>query len=235
MASPTLSLILPIYNQYDNLGENFDKIYASLKRDFGPGNFEIVFIDDGSKDKSWELEKQYAKKSGVVLLPPKKNGGRGSALKVAIPKCRGRVIGFIDTDLAVPMKYVKPAVEKVLEGNQMVIGSKYIKGAHYTRKPERLLISRVGNGLVSFVLGTGVTDHVSGFKFIEAGYIKKNVKQLKDNDLFFDVEMIVRARRNGATIYEIPVEWSEKETSTLSTSRIIKFMKGIVKMRLGLM
>jgi glycosyltransferase involved in cell wall biosynthesis len=232
---PTLSLILTVYNQYDNLKENLDDIYDALKRDFGLGNFEIVMQDDGSTDNSMELELKFAKKTGVVLLKPKKNGGRGSALKVAIPHCKGKVIGFVDTDLAVPMRYVKPAVDKVLEGHQVVIGSKYAKGAQNIRKISRLIISHGSNTLVQVVLGSKVTDHQCGFKFWSAEYIKKYLHELRDDGWFFDTEMIVRAQRHGIMPYELPVEWTESKRSTFKTTHITRFFSSVVKMRLGLL
>jgi glycosyltransferase AglD len=232
---PLLSLILPVYNQYYNLGEKFPIIYNTLKSDFGRGGFEIVFIDDGSTDRSMELERRFARKEGVVLLPQKKNGGRGSALKVAIPECRGRVIGFIDTDLAVPMRYVKPAVEKVLEGHDVVVGSKYAKGAKYKRTISRLIISHGSNLLVQVVLGSKVSDHQCGFKFWSSDYIKKHLHELKDNGWFFDTEMIVMAQRHGVMPYELPVEWRESKRSTFKTKHITSFLSSVFKMRFGML
>jgi glycosyltransferase AglD len=232
---PLLSLILPVYNQYDNLGENFPKIYSSLKKEFGLGNFEIVFIDDGSTDRSMQLERRFSKMSGVVLLPQKRNGGRGSALKVAIPECRGSVIGFMDTDLAVPMKFVRPAVDKVLEGHQVVVGSKYAKGAKYKRTISRLIISHGSNLLVQVILGSKVSDHQCGFKFWSAGYIKKHLHELKDNGWFFDTEMIVMAQRHGVMPYELPVEWKESRRSTFKTKHITSFLSSVLKMRFGML
>ncbi len=232
---PLLSLILPVYNQYQNLGENFPKIYGALKKDFKPGSFEIVFIDDGSTDRSMELERKFAKMDGVVLLPQKRNGGRGSALKVAIPRCRGRVIGFIDTDLAVPMRYVKPAVEKVLEGHQVVVGSKYAKGAKYNRTISRLVISHGSNLLVQVVLGSKVSDHQCGFKFWSADYIMEYLHELKDNGWFFDTEMIVMAQRHGVMPYELPVEWKESKRSTFRAKHITSFLASVFKMRFGML
>ncbi len=229
-----LSLILPIYNQYDNLKENFSEIYGSLKREFGLGNFEIVIIDDGSTDRSYELEKVLAKKRGVVLLPRKKNGGKGSALKVAIPRCRGRVMGFIDPDLAVPMRYVKPAVDKVLEGHDVVVGSKYVAGAKHSRKLHRLIISRGSNLIVKLVLGSKVTDLTCGLKFWSSSYIKKHLHELKDDRWFFDGELVIMAERHGVVPYEIPVEWKESERSTFKARYILGFLWAVFEMRLRL-
>ncbi|MDE1865183.1 MAG: glycosyltransferase [Candidatus Micrarchaeota archaeon] len=232
---PLLSLILPIYNQYDNLRENFPAIYDALRRDFGIGNFEIVFVDDGSRDRSMELERRFSKRAGVVLFSKMENGGRGSALKLAIPKCRGKVIGFIDTDLAVPMRFVKPAVNKVLEGHQVVIGSKYMKGVKYDRVPSRLIISHGSNLLAQVMLGSRVSDHQCGFKFWNSDYIRKYLHELKDNGWFFDTEMIVRAQRHGVMPYELPVEWRESKRSTFRIGHITSYFSSVVKMRFGLL
>lgn len=229
-----LSLILPIYNQYENLRENFQDIYSYMVKNFGNGNFEIVIIDDGSTDRSFELEKSLAKRKGVMLLQRKENGGKGSALRAAIPRCRGRVIGFIDPDLAVPMRYVRPAAERVLGGCDIVIGSRYVKGARYRRRTSRLIISRTCNFLVRAILGSDVTDHVCGFKFMRSGYIKGHLRELRDQRWFFDTEMVVMAQRHGAAIYETPVEWRESTRSTFRTTYSLGFLWAIILMRIRL-
>lgn len=229
-----LSLILPIYNQSDNIKENFPKIYDYLKNNYKSGGFEIIMVDDGSNDDSPALLESLKRFKEVVVISRKANLGRGGAVKIGIPAARGKVIGYIDTDLAVPMHYVKGAVDKVLEGHEVVIGSKYAHGAHYTRTTTRLVISSVSNALIRLFLGSKATDHQCGFKFFDARYIKKAVHDIKDNRWFFDTETLVRAQRNGITPYEVAVIWTEKTRSTFKIKQVTYFFWAIFRMWAGM-
>ncbi len=230
-----LSLILPIYNQYTNLSSNFEVIYRTLKKDYGPGGFEIILVNDGSTDGSARIIDRLSRRRGVVVISRFPNRGRGNAVKTAVPVARGKVIGYIDTDLAVPIHYVKEAVGKVLEGHDVVIGSKYASGASYSRTAKRLLISRTSNFLVRAILGSRVTDHQCGFKFCSSRYLKGAVRRIRDDKWFFDTELLVRAQRDGIVPYEIPVKWTENRKSTFRVRDAFCYFSDILVMRFGLM
>ncbi|MGC8478731.1 MAG: glycosyltransferase [Candidatus Micrarchaeia archaeon] len=222
------SLILPIYNECENLRKNFPAIYKELKK---IGDSEVIIAEDGSKDCTKEYARKFAKLPNVIFLSSPKRLGRGGALKHAISVAQGRVIGYMDIDLAVPLPYLAKAVEMVEAGNPVVVGSRYSKGSKASRSPKRLIESVVFNILMRVLLGSKIRDHQCGFKFWDSSFIKKEYKNIMDNHWFFDSEMLVIAQRKHLKIYEMPVEWKEQENTKVRSSDLVYFVRSMLDMR----
>jgi len=90
---PKVSIIIPAFNEEKSIGRTIESILAS---DYPKNKFEIVVVDDGSKDKTYEIAKKY--KSKLVRVYTKKNGGKGTALNFALKKCTGEIIFSMDAD-----------------------------------------------------------------------------------------------------------------------------------------
>ena len=204
---------------------NFPKIYRAAKK---IGTFEIIIAEDGSTDCSKEVSKGFAMLSGVKLMSRNVKLGRGTALKNAVRHARGDVIGYMDIDLAVPLTYLPVAVDKVEEGHKFVTGSRYRKGSRMNRSSVRLVSSVGYNLILKILFNSKVNDHQCGFKFWESAFIKKEIKEVKDDHWFFDSEMIIKAQREGTVPYEIPVEWKESKSTKVKASNILYFLKSAI-------
>lgn len=222
------TLILPIYNECENLKRNFPIIYKEIMK---LGNSEIIIAEDGSTDCTKEYVRKFSKLPNVVPLSSPTRLGRGGALKHAIKIARGNVIAYIDIDLAVPIRYVPKALKLVESGYAVVIGSRYTRGANVERSPKRLLESVVFNLLMRVLLGSKIKDHQCGFKFWDSSFIKKEYKNMLDNHWFFDSEMLVIAQRNDLPIYEMPVEWKEQKNTKVRSSDLAYFIRSMLAMR----
>ena len=220
------SLILPIYNEAGNLKRNFNYIYKTLK---DLGRFEIIIAEDGSTDGSKELARQFAReRRNVRLLSFKERSGRGAALKRAISIAKGDVIGYIDIDLAVPLRYVKTALEMMNNGCDIVVGSRY-EGTKIRRSVTRLLASKAYNLIVNIVAGSRLDDHQCGFKFWKSSFIKKEVQEAKDNHWFFDTEVLLDAQRRGLRVCTLPVSWQEHKESKVKADDPIYFVGAVIR------
>ena len=222
------TIILPIYNERKNLVQNFPGIYAEAKR---LGSTEIIISEDGSDDGTAEISRRFARLPGVRVLHRAQKSGRGAALKRSIRVARGRVIGYMDIDLSVPLQYMEKAIEKVEEGNKIVIGSRYAKGARIKRDALRHLLSSSYNWLLFLSFGSRVKDHQCGFKFFDGKYAKAAIGKIKDDHWFFDSEMLILAQRGGIVPYELPVEWKEHRETKVRPRDILLFLKSIVRLR----
>ena len=225
-----ISLILPVHNEEDNLKDNFPRIYRALSR---LGSFEIIIVEDGSADRTLEIAKKYAKMKHVKLISDNKRAGKGRAIKNGIDAARGSIIGFIDIDLAVPLKYLEGAIRHVRDGSVFVIGNRYDKSCNAERSIKRLIESASYNAFIRLLFGSRVRDHQCGFKFWSSAFIKKEIKEVKDDRWFFDTELIVRSARKGILPYEMPVEWHEGRKSNVSSLDIFYFVKEAVRMKIN--
>ncbi len=224
-----LSLILPAYNEQENIRKNLPLIYAEVQK---IGDSEIIVTEDGSSDKTAYFARQFARRvKNVRVLSFKKNVGKGFAIKKAIAAARGDVIGYTDIDLAVPASYIGKALSLVESGNQLVFGSRYNSKSRTKRAPMRLLGSVAYNLMVITVLGSRASDHMCGFKFWEARLIKEMLPLIRDDRWFFDTEILVLAQRKGIRPLSMPVAWVEVDSTVPPGSDMVYLTKEVIKLR----
>ncbi|MCL4364975.1 MAG: glycosyltransferase [Candidatus Marsarchaeota archaeon] len=192
---------------------------------------EIIIAEDGSYDCSKKIAMNFARLRNVRLISRRRRIGKGGAICNAISVAKGDVIGYMDIDLAVPLRYVEMAVKKVEEGNPIVLGSRYAKGASTERSRSRLAESMLFNLMMRIFLGSRISDHQCGFKFWDGRYIRKAVKEVHDNRWFFDSEILVRAQRRGIVPYEMPVVWREGDSTKVGRTDFLYFFGAIMKLR----
>ena len=226
---PSVSLILPTYNEASNLRCNFQNIYKIMKQF---GDFEIIIAEDGSTDGSKEIARRLSLKSNVHLLSLDVRSGKGAALKRGISAAKGDIIGYLDIDFAVPLRYVKTAVGMVEGGCDAVIGSRY-SGTKVRRSMARLIASKAYNLGVKMITGSKFDDHQCGFKFWRSNLIKREAKAAEDNRWFFDAEVLLEAQRHNARICVLPVQWEEHKESKVRMYDPIYFISAMIRYRVN--
>lgn len=102
---PKVTVLIPAYNEENSIARTIKSI---LKSDYPRNKFEVIVINDGSKDKTYEIAKKY--KSKIVKVFTKKNGGKGSALNLGISKAKGEIIFTMDADTFVESYSLKNMV-----------------------------------------------------------------------------------------------------------------------------
>lgn len=219
-----VSVILPVYNEERNLALNFTKIYRAAA---ALHDFEIIIVDNGSTDNTGKIATRFAKMKHVkaIKLPLK---GRGRALKSGIRAADGGVIGYMDIDLAVPLRYLDVAVEKMHEGNDVVIGSRYMN-TDVRRDFVRLVASRAYNWMLNLITGSRLNDHQCGFKFWSRSFIKGEATKAWDNYWFFDTETLLDAQKLRLRICQLPVFWREHKESKVKASDPAYFIRAMLR------
>ena len=96
---PEISIIVPVYNVEEYLPKCLDTILNQSFRDF-----EVILVNDGSKDNSGFICEKYAKKDSRIRIIHKENGGLSSARNAGLDIAKGRYIGFIDSDDFIELK-----------------------------------------------------------------------------------------------------------------------------------
>jgi len=113
---PKVSIIIPAFNEEKSMARTIESITAS---DYPKDKFQIIVVDDGSKDKTLEIARRY--KSKLVEVYTKENGGKGTALNFALRKCKGDIIFTMDADTFVAPHSVKEMTRYFKNPNVMSV------------------------------------------------------------------------------------------------------------------
>lgn len=216
---PYLSLVLPAYNEEENISEAVSQAVVNLER-ITP-DWEIVLVNDASTDSTGALAEQLAASHGgrMRVLHLKTNSGLGGALRVGFASARGGLIAYCDSDLPFDMATFIRAHEKLIEDK-----ADLICGYRTNRSDEgikRLLYSRAYNLLIRKTFGLAVTDVNFALKLFRREVFER--ANLKSTGSFVDVELQARAREEGFKTSEIGVVYTPRTrgTSTLARPAVI--------------
>jgi glycosyltransferase AglD len=208
-----VSLVLPAYNEVECLNPAVEKTMAAL--DVFTDSYEIVIAEDGSTDGTAERSEELAKKYPCVRhIHRDKRLGRGTALNNAFKQSSGKVLAYMDLDLATNLSYLKPLIEAIsVEGYDFSTGSRMLKESQAERTFTRGISSKTYNWLVRQMLGSKLYDHQCGFKAFKREPLFCLLGEVGATHWFWDTEILVRAQRGGYKVKEIAVEWhSGKDT-----------------------
>lgn len=171
MKKKLVSIVIPVFNEAENVGPLHEEIAAAIKS--RPEGYEIIFIDDGSSDGSLaELKKIRDLDSRVKIIHFRKNFGQSAAISAGFAFCHGEVVITMDADLQNDPAHIPLLVDKVAEGYDIVNG--WRKDRHdkwLTRK----VPSFFGNKLISWITGTKLHDYGCTLR----GFRSDVVKNLK--------------------------------------------------------
>ena len=151
-----VSVIFPTYNESMNIENLINRTHRSL-----PKNKEIIVVDDDSPDKTWEIA-QNTQNKGVKVIRRINQRKLVTAIQRGIDEAKGDYIVWMDADLSMPPEIIPKMIEK-LKTNDIVVGSRYIKGGKDKRPMLRVASSRFINLIANFILNFKVLDYDSGF------------------------------------------------------------------------
>ena len=162
---PSVSIIIPTYNEKDNLPELVKNISSVVKKD--KFDMEIVIVDDNSPDGTGDVARDLAKKYSLQLVTRPEKSGLSSAVLDGIKSAKGDIIGVMDGDLSHDPVIIPKMIDAIArQKNQLVVGSRYIKGGKIENWPlSRRIISWVAV-LIAFPF-TGIKDRTSGYFFFK--------------------------------------------------------------------
>ena len=165
-----LSVIIPLFNEEKSLGSLYGELKSALKN-FGK-SYEIIFVDDGSKDNSWSvLERLHAADKDIRGIQFRKNSGKAAALSAGFKHAKGKVIVSMDADLQDDPGEIPKLIKKLDEGYDLVSGWRFKRQDPLSKT----LPSKFFNYLTSLLTGIRIHDFNCGFK----AYRKEVVKDIE--------------------------------------------------------
>lgn len=165
--SPAISILIPLLNEQESLAELYDKIAAMLK-DLNQ-SYEIIFIDDGSTDRSYGvLENLYHKDRSVRVYQFRKNYGKSAALACGFQMVSGKYIITMDADLQDDPEEIPRLIDKINEGYDLVSGWKKKRYDPFIKRNT----SKIFNRVTGWVSGLKIHDFNCGLKAYRQEVVK---------------------------------------------------------------
>lgn len=203
-----ISLVIPTYNEDENIRLLLEKVESVLSRK--GESYEIIVVDGSSPDDTGEIVKEVSQQnsSRVKLLTQPEKGGLGNAYKFGLPQAEGDIIVQMDADFSHSPKEIPKLLETIRQGNDIAIGSRYIKGGKNKDIWYRKLLSRMGNLFYRIVFS--IKDPTSGFRAYRNKVITSlDWKDLPDSFAFQSVSLY-QLQERGFKIEEVPINFSRR-------------------------
>ena len=230
--APFLSVIIPSYNESHRLPKTLIDIDKHLSKvDY---HYEILVVNDGSKDNTGEVvKKMEGSIKNLVLIDNEVNKGKGGVVKQGMLAAKGRVRLFTDADNSTSIDQFAHMLPFFKEGYQVVIGSRAIKGArlHPPQPWYRQIAGRGGNLIIQTLVLPGIWDTQCGFKAFTAEAAEKIFQHMKMERWSFDIEVLALAKLYKFRIKEIPVSWVNDIHSRVDASAYIKVLRDTLLIR----
>jgi glycosyltransferase involved in cell wall biosynthesis len=166
---PQLSIIVPFYNEEESIGPLYRAIIDAI--DPLAIAYEMVFVDDGSRDRTVELATELARKDPRVrLVKFRRNYGQTPAMAAGIEHARGEVLVTMDGDLQNDPRDIGLFLEKMSEGYDIVVGWRHNR---QDKLISRKIPSRIANRLIGRVTGVPIRDNGCSLKAYRGDLIKE--------------------------------------------------------------
>jgi dolichyl-phosphate beta-glucosyltransferase len=207
----TLSIVIPAYNEEVRLPALLEKLAAEADgaaSEAGIRLQEVLVVDDGSTDRTRQLLEMAEAGNERLhpVFPYDRNRGKGAAFAAGALRAEGDYVLLADVDLSTPLGELGKLTAAIETGADVAIGSRAVAGAVVERGPvHRKVTGNTFNGAVRLLTGLQVRDTQNGFKLFPTDDVKRYAAQQTCPGFAFDVELLMRADREGLRIAEVPI------------------------------
>lgn len=211
---PAISIIVPLFNEEQSVEPLFKKLMSVL--DTGIGEYEIIFVDDGSTDQSFTQLRRLAElNKNVSAIGMRRNFGKSASLQRGFHEARGRIVVTLDADLQDDPAEIPALLEKLKQGFDMAVGWKRDRQDPVSKT----VPSRLFNVVVSVLTGVHLHDMNSGLKAMTSD-VAKELRLYGELHRFIPV----LAHMRGFSITEVPVRHHPRKygRSKFGTSRMYR-------------
>lgn len=225
-----LSIVIPAYNEENTISNTIDELYSYFKKK--SFEFEILVVDDGSRDQTVATAESKAHKlPNVRVIRSSRNQGKGGAVKIGALESRGDWQLFLDADLSTqPEEFEKLA--PYMNDYDIIIGSRCLPDSVVTIHQPRLreFIGRTLNRAFRIILKLPFADTQCGFKL----YHKRTRPLYEAQQLtrwLFEVELLYLALRNNFRVKEAPVRWAHDAASHVKVTDFFDIVRDLYRIK----
>jgi len=226
---PFVSIVLPCYNEEAILENNIAIVISYLEYRNEKYRWEILIIDDGSKDTTGKIADVIAEKNkNIRVIHHPTNLNLGNALKTGFKNSKGDIIVVMDIDLSYATDHIERLVDKLIETtSDIVIASPYMPGGKVTDVPfTRKLMSRWVNAFMRIAAQDKYYTYTGMVRAYRKDFIK--TVNLKTKDYEINPEILYKAMILRARVVEIPahLDWTEQNKYKGKRRSSIKMLRG---------
>ncbi len=234
---PSVTLVLPAYNEHARIGSALDELFGYLNRQDSAreggrppsemGAVEVLVVDDGSDDDTAAIvearpETHFTERPSLRLLR-EPHTGKGGAVRAGMLASQSDYILFADADLATPPDQM-PLLTDALAGHDVALGSRVQPDGTDRRASQplhRRVLGRVFHSLAAFWVTGPVPDTQCGFKGFRRDAAHDLFGRQRIGSIVFDAEIIHLGRKRGYSMSIVPVQWSDKRGSRMRVSPLL--------------
>jgi dolichyl-phosphate beta-glucosyltransferase len=217
----TLSIVIPAYNEEKRLPALLEALKQQADEAASAAGLElleVLVVDDGSTDRTRAiLEAGAAADPRLTAVHDyDRNRGKGAAFAAGVRRARGDWTLLADVDLSTPLTELAKLTAATDAGADIAIGSRNVEGAIVERGPmHRKVLGNSFNAIVRGLTGLRLHDTQNGFKLFSTVVARRLVAEQSCPGFSFDVELLMRADREGLKIAEVPIIYQHDASSTV--------------------
>lgn len=217
---PSVNIVLPVYNEERELAQSVATLSGFLTKHLADFSWRITIVDNASTDSTNLVGKKLSDQLAHVSYFHVDQKGRGRAVKYIWQKSADDYLAYMDIDLSTDLKHLPPLLHSLERGFDIAIGSRNAKGARvYGRGILRNITSKGYILLIKLFFWVHFSDAQCGFKAVTRHVVDTLIPDIKDNEWFFDTELLVVGEMRNYRIYEEPVTWIDNPGSTVRVMR----------------
>lgn len=207
-----LSIITPTYKEKENLQRLIPILEEIIKLNDIDG--EIIIVDDNSSDGTKQMIERFGYSNVNLIIRPEKLG-IASAVKDGMNNAKGNVLVFMDADFSHPPEAI-PIMYKSTETNDIIFGSRFVKGGAFKTAPHRWLGTRILNFWIKFLFKTKVKDYTNGFLAIKKEALDKVIEFGKEKNInpfdkvLFGIPLFVLGNKLSLKCSEVPIKYFKR-------------------------
>jgi glycosyltransferase involved in cell wall biosynthesis len=201
VALPDVSIIVPALNEQDTIGEVVDRLLVL------PLSVQVIVVNDGSTDRTGEILASYG--DAITVLTNAKPGGKGAAIRLALPNATGTAVIIQDADLEYAPEQIPALVMPIVKGDRSVVyGTRFANGLPQGMALPNKVVNILLAWSVRLLFFRRITDEATCYKAFRRDLLTRMNLECKRFE--FCPEVTAKAIRLGEPIFEVPIDYTPR-------------------------